>query len=151
MPKWLIIGWLFFLPGVAVAEMLIGTVQTVDEENRLLILQLYRSDRKSDGNDAAGEPVVVRLVDDFSERRGIGRVFPGCVAPGNRIRVWGSFTEQEGEGMLRKTFLTTDIRGTGHCCLGDPTGVRSRIGRGCGQGRRGYGRFGSGHGGDDGR
>lgn len=49
-------------------------------------------------------------------------VFPGCVAPGETIRLWGS-REQTGGPF----FLATDIRGCKHGGCSDPTGVRSRL------------------------
>ncbi len=110
----LVAGVILITPVPGRAEMLIGTVVHVDRAHHSFTLKPESGD---------GETVTVQA----------DTTLPGCVTPGETIRIWGTFT---GNGTR---FEASDVRGMRGRFRNDPTGVRSRLERGLG---RGFGRGG---------
>ncbi|WP_456386434.1 hypothetical protein [Desulfolithobacter sp.] len=102
-------GVILIPPLPCLAEMLIGTVVHVDRDHHAFTLKPESSD---------GETVTVRA----------DSALPGCVTPGETIRIWGAFTADG------TRFEASDIRGMRGRFRNDPTGVRSRLERGLGWG-----------------
>lgn len=95
---------LILAPAIAGAEMVSGTVLSVDREQGVIIL---RTDSQQ----------ALRVHTDISP-------LPRRMIAGKRIRIWGAYEP----GINR--FTATDIRGPGKSPHHDPTGVRARIGNG---------------------
>ena len=112
------------IAGPVWAKMLTGRVESLDPATRSFVMQVTDPD----------VAVVVKPAAGFVGPCRRDRIFPGCVRPGNMIRVWGEFAKSQANSKAgeqergQRIFLATDIRGGGG---GDPTGVRFRIGRGC--------------------
>lgn len=117
----LVAGVVLITPVPGRAEMLMGTVVHVDRTHQSFTLK---------PESGGGETITVQA----------DTALPGCVTPGEMIRVWGTFT---GKGAR---FEASDVRGMRGRFRNDPTGVRSRLERGLG---RGFGR--GGHRGGGGR
>ena len=106
---------LFFtgFSAVLYAEVLVGHVIELKEEEGLVVVKVEET----------GEPVTVKLSENLLFERPNGSRFPGCVCQENLVHIWGEFKENE------PVFQATKIRGSG--LHKDPTGVRSRLGKGC--------------------
>jgi len=104
--KYLLILFLFLIsaPVPAGAEMMAGTVLTVDREQGTFVL---RTDTRQE----------VEVHTDISP-------LPGRMMSGKRVRIWGVYDPDS------QSFTATDIRGPGKNRQHDPTGVRARIGNG---------------------
>ncbi len=117
---------------VAVAEaseVILGVVNAVDREQGLVTLKVIDSSGNGSGQPAS-ETLSVAVNPDQ---------MPDCVVPGNTIRIWGEYLG----GGSSLSFRADSIRGgQANGRRNDPTGVRSRLGRGR-QGGRG-GRMGGG-------
>jgi len=85
----------------AEAEMVTGTVLSVDREQSVFILSLAR------------EQNIAVYTDIFP--------LPGRVATGRTVRIWGTYDSDS------NNFIATDIRGPGRNLRHDPTGARARI------------------------
>ena len=92
---------LILTPAFAGAEMMAGTVLSVDREQGVFVL---RTDSQQD----------LRVHTDISP-------LPRRMVKGKRIRIWGAYEP----GSNR--FTATDIRGPGKNLHHDQTGVRARI------------------------
>lgn len=99
-------GFLFTpIPGSA--EILLGTVVSVDREQQQIVLQVEAE------NDRQRE-ITVQATG----------ALPACTVAGTTMRVWGAFESE------KKIFFTaTDFRGPGGWSGHDPTGVHSRLHR----------------------
>ncbi len=86
----------------AAAEMITGTVVSVDREQKVFLL---RTDTRQE-------------IEVQANR------LPKRLISGRQIRVWGDYT------VAHKKFTATDIRGAGKNRHHDQTGVRARIGNG---------------------
>lgn len=97
-------------------DFLHGEILAVDKENMQITLRPGGSTA-----DAVAE-ITVRLPAKimFSGQSAKMRL-PGCVVPGNRVRVWGKASIESWQ------FTATDIRGCGGDACNDPTGVRIRL------------------------
>ncbi len=121
---------------VGAADMLLGTVASVDRETGEIVLQLDELPDKT-AYPAQSKTITVKISPDH---------IPECVAIGKTVRVWGEYINGGGP-----VFQAEHIRGGGfgRGMNADPTGVRSRLGRGRGghNGGRGGGGGGGGGGG----
>jgi hypothetical protein len=109
------------------AEVVLGVVDSVDRERGIVTLKVIDSSGETDGQPRP-ESLSVTVNPDR---------IPECVFQGNTIRIWGEFV---GSGL---SFRADSIRGGSTNSRNDPTGVRSRLGRGY-QSGRGGGRMGGG-------
>jgi hypothetical protein len=108
---------------VDASEVVLGVVNAVDREKGLVTLKVIDSSG-DDGGSPQPESLSVTVNPDQ---------IPDCVVPGNTIRIWGEYIGDEDN----KSFRAASIRGGGvNSRRYDPTGVRSRMGRGY-QGGRG--------------
>jgi hypothetical protein len=100
----LLLLFIISITASAHAEMITGTVVTVEREKGIFYL---RTDRQQE--------IQVRT-----------RLFqlPKRLIPGRQVRVWGDFSRDN------TVFAATDIRGAGKNRHHDQTGVRARIGNG---------------------
>jgi hypothetical protein len=100
-------------------EVLLGTVQSVEPESGRIVLEISQnSDESENRDDPNGSEKITVQVDP--ER------IPACVIVGRMIRVWGNYLNAE-----NSQFKVLHISGSGFGNQkSDPTGVRSRIGRG---------------------
>ena len=112
------------------ADELIGKVISIDRESRQLVVAPI-ADGQQDGQKAV--QVTAVLPEYMIFQRPSGRRFPGWAEVGTIIGVVGQYTDDR-----RQLFFVVrvhpDYSGPGH----DPTGVRSRIGRGCKQQSPGF-------------
>ncbi len=92
---------LILFPAVAEAEMVAGTVLSVNRAQGTIV---FRTDTQQE----------LLIQTDISP-------LPGRVTAGKRIRIWGSYKPGS------NYFTATDIRGPGKNIHRDPTGVRARI------------------------
>lgn len=122
--------WLGVSVSVAKAsEVVLGVVDVVDREQGLVTLKVIDSSGDDSGR---SRPEALSIAVNPDQ-------MPDCVVPGNTIRIWGEYVES-GD---RLSFRADSIRGDSeNGRRHDPTGVRSRLGRGQ-QGGRG-GRMGGG-------
>ena len=108
--------------GISVAaaeasEVILGVVSAVDREQGLVTLKVIDSSGDDSGQSQSKTLSVVVDPDQM----------PDCVAPGNTIRVWGEYLGDESA----LSFRADSIRGgQANGRRNDPTGVRSRLGRG---------------------
>ncbi len=118
------------LSGIAAAEMLTGRVTELDDANLSFVLEQACSEAAGKDKRPVVRRVIVTLAADYRRPCGNRRLFPGCVRPGNVVRVRGRFSGREKAAAAGEAgiFIATEIRGRGP---DDPTGVRFRIGRGC--------------------
>jgi len=94
---------LLSVPSPGWSEMLTGTVVSVDQKNREVVLDI--------GEDQdSRRKVVIQAPDDL----------PACALVGAQMRAWGSFAAGEAT-----KFSATDLRGPGRRT--DATGVLSRL------------------------
>ena len=123
--------WIGMSVSAAMAsEVILGVVDGVNREQGVVTLKII----DANGNDS-GQPQSESLSVTVNPDQ-----IPNCVVPGNTIRIWGEYVGN-GEGL---SFRADSIRGGGtNSRRHDPTGVRSRLGRGY-QGGRGAGRMGGG-------
>ncbi len=112
----LLVGMIFLIPTRGQAEMLTGTILSIDSNGRQVTLRL--------DNEPVPRTLLVMVTGPL----------PACARPGNIIRVWGTFAPGA------KYFSATGIRGPGHGARNDPTGVRFRLERSMGRGYRHPGR-----------
>jgi len=91
-------------PVPAGAEMMAGTVVSVDREQGTFVL-------RTEGQQ------------EVQVHTGISQL-PWRMIAGKKIRIWGKYGPDD------KNFTATDIRGSGNKRHHDPTGVRARIGNG---------------------
>lgn len=106
------------------SEVVLGVVSAVDREEGLVTLRVIDS-----GGDEGGEPQSESLSVTVDPEQ-----VPECVTPGNTIRIWGEYLGN-GDNL---SFRADSIRGEATSGRrNDPTGVRSRLGRGYQGGRRG--------------
>jgi hypothetical protein len=75
-----------------------------------------------DGKDS-GEVVTVQLPEEMIFKRPSGETLPGCILMDKKVHILGDFGEDE------TIFMASRIYGSGR--QHDPTGVRSRLGKGC--------------------
>lgn len=116
--------WLVVITSAAMGEELAGTVRSVDVQSRQLVLA-----QKSEGDQVRSEHLVtVKLPERIIFKRPNGRLLPGWARVGNTIAVRGNFSQ--GNELLF-IMRTVNHRFMNH--RHDPTGVRLRIGRGCGR------------------
>ena len=117
--------WLGMSVAVAEAsEVVLGVVNAVDMEQGIVTLKVIDS-----GGDGSGQPQPESLSVTVDPDQ-----IPDCVAPGNTIRIWGEYI---GDGSSL-SFRVNSIRGGSvNSRRHDPTGVRSRLGRGYQRGRGG--------------
>ncbi|OQX20361.1 MAG: hypothetical protein BWK80_35815 [Desulfobacteraceae bacterium IS3] len=104
------------------ADVLLGTVASVDRESGEIVLKLEELPDKTT-SPAEAQKITVKISPDR---------MPEYIVIGKTLRVWGEYIN--GGSLI---FQAENIRG---CCFGrgmnaDPTGVRSRLGRGRGMGR----------------
>jgi len=92
-------------PADSRAEMISGTVLSLDREEHQVVLEVQRDD---------GETGEVMIQTDSP--------LPPCAEPGATMRAWGSYDNDTGQ-----TFVAHDLRGAGRRFGRDPTGVRSRL------------------------
>ncbi len=85
------------------SEMLTGTVVSVDQKNREVVLDIGEDQNSR-------RKVVIQAADEL----------PACALVGAQMRVWGSFAAGE-----TTKFSATDLRGPGRRT--DATGVLSRL------------------------
>ena len=128
----ILIVWFGLMAAAADAsEVLLGVVGAVDREQGVVTLRVIDAT-----GDDSGQPQSESLAVTVDPDR-----IPACVAPGNTIRIWGEYLGS-GENV---SFRADSIRGgQANGRRNDPTGVRSRLGRGGYQGGRGGGRMGGG-------
>lgn len=106
----------FFLLFAAIplhAELLSGSISAMGNGEGSFVLE----------RSGTNEKVPVQLAPELLFERPNGSSLPGCVCLHNPVKVWGEFQE---DGTV---FVGTKIRGSGQ--HKDPTGVRSRLGKGC--------------------
>jgi len=153
---WLTALWLF-VPCVALgeADMLVGTVVEMSESGREVLLSPHPAGTSAPPPDEARPLLRIRLM--AGSGPGGSELAPHCLAVDRIIRVWG-----RRDATRPDLFWATRVRGAGPGGDVDPTGVRSRLGRGCplpsgeygvdGAGAPGFGRGlgGYGHGGGHG-
>jgi len=112
---------------VGAAEVVLGVVNVVDRDQGLVMLKVIDS-----AGDGSGQPRLESLSVTVSP----GRI-PDDLAPGDTVRIWGEYAG-DGESL---SFQADSIRGrAANNRRHDPTGVRSRLGRGGQGGRMGGGR-----------
>jgi|GEM_PF-6224805 len=129
----------YLLPAghAASAELIWGTVVSLDREKGEMHLRMKGASAKSAFHERKAERVRVRF---FPEE------LPGDIRPGAAVNVWGRCLKTD-PPVFGATTVKRQQRG-----YGDPTGVRSRLGHG-GNGHgggRGHGGEGGGHGGGHG-
>lgn len=109
------------------AEELVGEVVSVDEESQQLII----AEKEKNHSDSKERLVTVKLPKHMVFRRPNGAMIPPWAGVGNKIRLRGYYSEDD-PPLFIVTMIHHHFRGPGF----DPTGVRSRIGKGC---RPGFG------------
>jgi hypothetical protein len=120
----LIFAGALFVPKSAMAiEAILGTVETPPSEDGETVIRILAPA----GGAEAGDLIVLRL----GETAG-AETKAGLLVPGRTVRVWGDFLSG-----TPATFAVQAIRGgSPGRSGGDPTGVRSRLGRRPFPGRR---------------
>lgn len=104
------------------SEVVLGVVNAVDRETGVVTLKVIDSGAYDNGQ-LQPESLAVTVNPDQ---------IPECVVPGNTIRIWGEYVG-DGNGL---SLRADSIRGEGaNSRRSDPTGVRSRLGRGYRGGR----------------
>ena len=88
-------------PSLACAEMVAGTVLSVDRDRSVFVLGI--TEQHNIEVHTAIHPL------------------PGRVASGKKVRIWGTYNTEN------NSFTATDIRGPGRYLRHDPTGARARI------------------------
>ncbi len=128
---------LFLITGSANGmDVLLGTVISVEQESGKVVLEILQGFNESDSEKASDKPKEITIMIE-PER------IPPCVAAGKIVRIWGDYIKED-----KSQFKAVHISGGGfYNQKGDPTGVRSRIGKcnkgGCrcgtgGKGGRGH-------------
>jgi len=112
---------LFCAATVCAEEAVLGTVEAIDPDKGELILKI------TDSSENNGQKITVHFDPED---------MPCCIGIGKTARVWGSYAEGNSASFQAVTVRGNSFQGNGH----DPTGVRSRLGRGRGHGRGGSGR-----------
>jgi hypothetical protein len=87
------------------AEMIAGTVLSLDREEHQVMLEVATED--------GGTSEVLIQTDG---------PLPACAEPGETMRAWGSYEDD-----TEQTFIANELRGPGRRFQNDPTGVRSRL------------------------
>jgi hypothetical protein len=116
------VALIFLSRGSALAQdFMAGTVVSAEiEKLEIELIPITGDPARPDGKEK--KSVTVKLsADNLVISRMGRRVFPGCVYPGGRIRLWGH--------MDQGVFMATEIRGWGGKGRSDPTGVRRRLQR----------------------
>ncbi len=117
----------------AQTAMLIGTVVQVNEAEQELLLQLHTPVGGYPGHPAYAPPgfapqhpvlLRVRLPEGEDPEGTMQRM--RCLVVNSTVRVWG-YRDSDSPDLFRATM----VLGAGGRAYGDPTGVRSRLGRGC--------------------
>ena len=116
---WLIAGISF-----AIAEELVGTIVSVDETSRQLVV----AEKSKSQSDEKKRIITVKLPEHMIFKRPNGRLLPGWVRIGNTMNLKGHYS---GDNQQQFTVTMVHHRFMRH--RHDPTGVRGRIGRGCGR------------------
>lgn len=113
---------------VGATDVVLGVVDVVDREKGQVMIKVIDS-----GGDGDGKLQPESLSVNVNPEQ-----IPDCVVPGNTIRIWGEYVG-DGDGL---SFRVDSIRGQStNNRRHDPTGVRSRLGRGRQGGRMGSGRL----------
>ncbi len=111
---------LIFLLTVSVSpaagtDVFIGKVCSVERESGTVVIRVSVD---TENNSGVSEEMLVQIAPDR---------LPDNIAVGRVIRIWGEYAMQGGNGM----FQASHIRSGGFGGMrNDPTGVRSRLGRG---------------------
>ena len=87
------------------AEMISGTVLSLDREERQVVLEVNTED-------GGTSEVLIQTEAPL----------PPCADLGKTMRAWGSYEDD-----TEQTFVAHDLRGPGRRFKNDPTGVRSRL------------------------
>jgi len=127
-------SWFSSATSAMTMDYFIGHVISVDRQSNRFVLRIDQNadepfDRASHavsgqidlatGNKDMPEEIPVHLVEE-----GDRSFLPGCVRPGELVRVWGKYSHGE-----ESVFQAVDVRGT-RGWVKDRSGVRSRLGRG---------------------
>lgn len=126
--------WACAIPAACAADLLLGRVVSVDLEKgefSVTVVPSPASEEETALPESAAMPAppehgateaeVVTVVVSADKSR---LFIPGCVQPGEIVRIWGDFSAGS-----KKTFMADDIRGTRGRRM-DSSGVRSRLNRG---------------------
>jgi len=114
----------------AQADELVGKVLSVDRESHRLVVASVAGVQKDEQKVAQ---VTVVLPEYMVFQRPNGRRFPGWAEVGTVIGVVGEYANDQ-RRLFSVVRVHPDYSGPGY----DPTGVRSRIGRGCKQRSPGF-------------
>ena len=119
---YILIAWLSLVASAAdAAQVLLGVVTSVNRDQGRITLRVI----DTSGNGSSPSPSESLVITADPEK------IPGSCAKGDTLQVWGEYTGNGG----RLSFRAVSIRMRGSGSSGsDPTGVRSRIGQGSGQG-----------------
>jgi len=118
----IICSWVIVITSAATAEELVGTIVSVDKQSCQLIIDKQSQATKK----RPAHVVTVKFPDHMIFERPRGNMLPGWLVVGQKIKIKGDFAPDN-----HQLFIMTRVD---HTFLGrnhDPTGVRSRIGRGC--------------------
>lgn len=120
--------WLWMSTATAgAADVVLGVVNAVDKDQGLVVLKVI--DSSDDGN---GQPRPESLSVTVNPDQ-----IPDSLTPGDTVRIWGEYDGDRDS----LSFRADSIRGRStNNRRHDPTGVRSRLGRGGQGGRMGGGR-----------
>lgn len=102
---------------VLASDIIHGEVIDIDREAMKMTIRT--------SSEESGEMMrIVSLTEKLLIKNQAGaKRLPGCIQPGNRVRVWGTVNDLEEE----KVFVAEEIRGCGMGGCNDPTGVRDRL------------------------